>query len=225
VLWVRVGELGKIIDTFKQAGITQAVMAGGINKAGALANFQPDERGLAFIARMPSLKDDVLLRGIAEELEGEGISMVESTLFLSHLLPQEGVLTRREPDPQQWQDIRLGFAVAKETGRWDIGQSVVVKRGTVLAVEGIEGTNATIRRGGELGRGGIVVVKVSKPQQDLRFDVPAVGPETILVMAEVGGKVLALEAGKTLMFDKGDFLRAAEEKGIAVVVVTDASLS
>jgi DUF1009 family protein len=221
VVWVRVGELGKIIDTLKQAGVTQAVMAGGINKVGALANFQPDERGLAFIARMPSLKDDVLLRGVAEELEGEGIRVVESTLFLSHLLPQEGLLTRREPNPWQWQDIRLGFTVAKEIGRWDIGQSVVVKRGTILAVEGIEGTNSTIRRGGELGRGGVVVVKVSKPQQDLRFDVPAVGPETILVMAEVGGEVLALETGKTLMLDKEDFLRLAEEKGIAVVAVRE----
>lgn len=223
VVWVQVGELGKIIDTLKQAGITQAVMVGGINKAGALASFQPDERGFAFIARMPSLKDDVLLRGVAEELESEGICVVESTLFLSHLLPPAGVLTRCEPNPQQWQDVRLGFAVAKEIGRWDIGQSVVVKRGTVLAVEGIEGTGTTIRRGGELGGGGVVVVKVSKPQQDLRFDVPAVGPETILVMAEVGGEVLALEAGKTLMLDKEELLQAAEEKGIAVVAVKENS--
>lgn len=221
VVWVRVGELGKIIDTLKQAGITRAVMAGGINKVGALANFQPDERGLAFIARMPSLKDDVLLRGVAGELEGEGIRVEESTLFLSHLLPSEGLLTHREPNSEQWQDIRLGFAAAKDIGRWDIGQSVVVKRGTILAVEGIEGTNATLRRGGELGRGGVVVVKVSKPQQDLRFDVPAVGPETILIMAEVGAEVLALEAGKTLMLDKEDFLQAAEEKGVVVVAVKE----
>ena len=192
-------------------------MAGGIHKAGALTHFQPDERGLAFISRLPSLKDDVILRGVAQELEAEGITVVESTRFLSSLLAQEGVLTTSTPNEQQWADVRLGFTVAKEVGRWDIGQSVVVKRGTVLAVEGVEGTNAAVRRGGELGGAGAVVVKVSKPQQDLRFDVPAVGPDTIAVMREVGASVLALEAGKTLMLDKPELLLAADAQGISVV--------
>jgi len=217
VTWIRVGELGKIIATFQSAGLTQAVMAGGIHKAGALTHFQPDERGLAFISRLPSLKDDVILRGVAQELEAEGITIVESTRFLSSLIAPEGVLTTPTPNAQQWEDIRLGFTVAKEIGRWDIGQSVIVKRGTVLAVEGVEGTNAAIRRGGELGGAGVVVVKVSKPQQDLRFDVPAVGPDTIAVMHEVGGMALAVEAGKTLMLDKPDLLLAANTHGICVV--------
>ncbi len=220
--WVRVGELGKIIEVLKSAGITQAVMAGGIHKAGALTHFQPDERGLAFISRLPSLKDDVILRGVAQELESEGIAVIESTRFLSSLIPQEGVLTAHSPDAQQWRDIRLGFAVAREIGRWDVGQSVVVKRGTVLAVEGVEGTNAAIHRGGELGGTGTVVVKVSKPQQDLRFDVPAVGPDTIAVMHEVGAVVLALEAGKTLMIEKPKLLQAAETCGISIVALTTA---
>jgi len=224
VTWVRVGELGKIIATFQEAGVTQAVMAGGIQKAGALANFQPDERGLTFISRLPSLKDDVILRGVAQELESEGIAVLASTRFLSSLIPQEGVLTSHTPDAQQWADLRLGFAVAKEIGRWDIGQSVIVKRGTVVAVEGVEGTSAAIRRGGELGGVGTVVVKVSKPQQDLRFDVPAVGPETITVMHEVQAAVLAMEAGKTLMIDKPALLRAAETQGISVVALTTASI-
>ena len=146
--------------------------------------------------------------------------MIESTRFLSSLIPQEGALTTFTPDAQQWADIRLGVAVAREIGRWDIGQSVVVKRGTVLAVEGVEGTNATIRRGGELGGAGTVVVKVSKPQQDLRFDVPTVGPDTIMVMHEVQATVLALEAGKTLMLDKPALLHAAETQGIGVVALT-----
>jgi len=223
VTWVRVGELGKIIATFQAAGITQAVMAGGIHKAGALAHFQPDERGLAFISRLPSLKDDVILRGVAQELESEGIMVIESTRFLSSLIPQEGALTTFTPDAQQWADIRLGVAVAREIGRWDIGQSVVVKRGTVLAVEGVEGTNVTIRRGGELGGAGTVVVKVSKPQQDLRFDVPTVGPDTITVMHEVQATVLALEAGKTLMLDKPRLLHAAETQGISVVALSIAA--
>ncbi len=219
VTWVRVGELGKIITTFHEAGVTQAVMAGGIYKTGAMTQIQPDARGVAFISKLPSLKDDVILRGVAQELEGEGITIVESTRFLSSLVPQEGILTRAEPDVQQWQDIRLGVAVAKEIGRWDIGQSVVVKRGTVLAVEGVEGTNAAIRRGGTLSGEGGIVVKVSKPQQDLRFDVPAVGPDTITVMHEVKAAVLAIEAGKTLMIERSTLLARAQEMGIRVVAV------
>jgi hypothetical protein len=220
VTWVQVGELGKIIATFHHAGITQAVMAGGIHKAGALAHFQPDERGMAFISRLPSLKDDEILRGVAQELESEGIAVVESTRFLSSLIAQEGVLTLHAPDEQQWADIRLGFTVAKEIGRWDIGQSVVVKRGTVLAVEGAEGTNAAIRRGGELGGGGTVVVKVSKPQQDLRFDVPAIGPDTIAIMHEVRATTLAVEAGKTLMIDKAELIQMANAHGVSVVALS-----
>ncbi|MGE0826830.1 MAG: LpxI family protein [Candidatus Binatia bacterium] len=223
VTWVRVGELGKIITTFHESGVTEAVMAGGISKAGALANFQPDERGMAFISRLSSLKDDVILRGIASELESDGIVVVESTRFLASLLPTEGTLTTRTPDAQQWDDIRFGFTVAKEIGRWDIGQSVVVKRGTVIAVEGVEGTNATIRRGGTLGGEGTVVVKVSKPQQDLRFDVPAIGPETITTMQEVKAKVLAIETGKTLMLDKAECLHAAESAAISIVAVAQNS--
>ncbi|MCS6926817.1 MAG: UDP-2,3-diacylglucosamine diphosphatase LpxI [Candidatus Binatia bacterium] len=220
VTWVRVGELGKIIDTFQRAGVTHAVMVGGIYKAGALTHVQPDARGMALISRLPSLKDDVILREVARELEGEGITVVESTLFLSSLLPPEGVLTSRHPESHQWADIRLGFAVAQDIGRWDIGQSVVVKRGTVLAVEGVEGTNAAIRRGGQLGGPGTVVVKVSKPQQDLRFDVPAVGPDTIQAMREVGAAVLAVEAGKTVLIDKPEMLREAERYQVSVVATT-----
>jgi DUF1009 family protein len=195
-------------------------MAGGISKSGALANIRPDERGLAFIGRLPSLKDDVILRGIAQELESDGITVVESTRFLSSLIAESGTLTIDAPDEQQWADIRFGVEVARGIGRWDIGQSVVVKRETVLAVEGVEGTDAAIRRGGELGGAGTVVVKVSKPQQDLRFDVPAVGPETIGVMEEVGAKVLAIEAGKTLMIEKAALLLAANEAMIRVVAVS-----
>ena len=219
VTWVRVGELGKIITTFHEAEVTQAVMAGGIYKTGAMTQIQPDARGLAFIGKLPNLKDDVILRGVAQELEDEGIAIVESTRFLSSLVPQEGVLTRAEPDAQQWQDIRLGVAVAKEIGRWDIGQSVVVKRGAILAVEGVEGTNAAIRRGGTLGGEGSIVVKVSKPQQDLRFDVPAVGPDTIAVMHEVKAAVLAIEAGKTLMLERPTLLERAQDTGVRVVAV------
>lgn len=219
VTWVRVGELGKIIETFHQAGVTQAVMAGGISKAGAFAHFQPDARGMAFISTLSSLKDDVILRGVARELESEGIAVVDSTQLLSALVPGEGPLTTMEPDAQQWEDIRLGFTVAKEIGRWDIGQSVIVKRGTVLAVEGVEGTNAAIRRGGTLGGAGTVIVKVSKPQQDPRFDVPTIGPDTVAVMHEVQAAVLAVEAHKTLILERVTVVQRANAAGLRVVAL------
>jgi DUF1009 family protein len=220
VTWVKVGELGRIIRTFQDSGIDRAVMAGGIRKAALLEHFSPDERALRFLAGLGSFGDDVLLRGVAQELEGEGIRVVPSTLFLSTLLTPCGPLTRRTPDEAQWNDIRHGIAVAKAVGAWDIGQSVVVKSGIVLAVEAIEGTDATIERG---GRPGAVVVKVSKPQQDLRFDVPAVGPETVRVCLAAGVAVLALEGGKTLLLDKADMLREAERRDLCIVGVDTGS--
>jgi DUF1009 family protein len=220
--WIRVGELGKIIRTFKRAGVSRAVMAGGISKPRHLAGVRPDLRGAAFLAKTRSLQDDVLLRGVAAELARDGIAVVESTLFLGELVPQPGAVSRRKPSAREWEDIRFGFAVAKDIGRWDVGQSVVVKNGAVLAVEGIEGTDAAIRRAGEFARGGIVVVKVSKPHQDLRFDVPAVGSTTIEVLHAVGGRVLALEAGRTIMLDRDALVAAADAAGISVVALATA---
>lgn len=225
VTWVHVGELGKIIATFQAAGVTEAVMAGGIYKVGALTNIRPDARGMAFIGKLPNLNDDVILRGVARELEAEGITIVESTRFLPALVPDVGTLTRVAPDAAQWKDIRLGVAAAKAIGRWDIGQSIVVKRGTVIAVEGAEGTNATIRRAGELAGSGGVVVKVSKPHQDLRFDVPAVGPDTVTVMHEAGAQVLAVEAGRTLLIERPAFVEQANRYAHAVVAVDPADLA
>jgi DUF1009 family protein len=217
--WVRVGELGKIIRVLKHAGVQRAVMAGGIRKPRQLSDFRPDFRGAAFIAKTRSLRDDVLLRGVAAELEHDGIVVVESTLFLGDLVPKVGTLTRKAPRTREWEDIRFGLQVARDIGRWEVGQSVIVKRRTVVAVEGLEGTDQAIRRGGELGHGGVVVVKVSKPGQDLRFDVPAVGLTTLEVMREVGARVLALEAGRTIMIDREEVVRAADAAGIAIVAV------
>lgn len=221
VTWVYVGELGKIIRVFHEAGVTEAVMAGGIRKVKLFSNFRPDLRGAAFLARLRSREDDQLLRAVAEELEAEGIRVLESTLFLTEIIPSEGVLTRRSPSAEQWGDIRIGFVLAKEIGRLGIGQTVVVKDRVVLAVEAAEGTDATIRRGGSLGKKGIVVVKTSKPQQDLRFDVPAVGVETIKVLHELKGAVLALEAGKTILLEREELLREAERASVAVVGVSE----
>ena len=220
VSWIYVGQLGKLIRIFQRAGVTEAVMAGGIRKAKLFGNFRPDLRGARFLARVKSREDDALLRGIADELERDGIKIVESTLCLSHILPAQGVLTQRAPTASQWEDIHLGFRLAKEVGRLGIGQTVVVKNQVVVAVEAVEGTDAVIQRAGTLAKSGCVVVKVSKPQQDLRFDVPAIGVETIKKLHDVGGVVLAVEAGKTILLEKEALLRDAEQFGIAVVAVT-----
>lgn len=219
VTWIKVGELGRMIDTFRKHEVRRAVMAGGIHKTALLEHFAPDERGIRFLSRLTTFSDDVLLRGIAEELESDGVAIVDSLPFLGTIVTPDGVLTARAPDEQQWRDIRLGFEVAKGVGHYDVGQSVIVKSGVVLAVEAIEGTDAAMRRGGELGRGGAVLVKVSKPGQDLRFDMPAVGPATVAVAREAGIAVLALEVGKTLMLDKVDFLTQAARTDLIVVGV------
>ena len=219
--WIRIGELGKIIRTFQGAGVKYAVMAGGIRKVRLFSNFRPDLRGLAFLARMKSREDDQLLRGIATELEKDGIEVLESTLFLGQIIPGErGSLARREPTPEEWQDVKLGVQVAKRLGELGVGQTVVAKRGVILAVEAVEGTDAAIRRGGELVQGGVVVVKMSKPQQDLRFDVPAVGVHTMEVLHEVGGGVLAVERGRSILLEKDELLEMADRHGIAVVAVS-----
>jgi DUF1009 family protein len=220
VTWIDVGQLGKMIQTFRSAGVTEAVMAGGICKVKLFGNFRPDWRGAKFLARVRSRDDDALLRGVAEELEDEGIKILESTLCLSQIIPSEGVLTRSTPDAAQWEDIRFGFRIAKEVGRLGIGQTVVVKNGMVVAVEALEGTDAAIQRGGALARSGCVVVKVSKPDQDLRFDVPAVGVDTIKNIHAVRGAVLAVEARKTILLEMDTLLKQADAAGISVVAVS-----
>ena len=217
--WINVGELDTLIDTFRAHGVTRAVMAGGIDKAALMENFAPDARGVRLLERLTQWSDDALLRELAAELENEGIAVIASTTFLDSILTREDVLSRCQPDDAQRRDIRFGLDLLGALGPFDVGQAVVVKAGIVLAVEAIEGTDAALRRGGQLGRGGAVAVKASKPSQDLRFDVPAVGLETIAVCAEVGIAVLALEAGKTLMFDRDEMLRRADEQGIVVVGV------
>ncbi|HVN84437.1 MAG TPA: UDP-2,3-diacylglucosamine diphosphatase LpxI [Candidatus Binatia bacterium] len=222
ITWIKVGELGRMIQTFQTHGVTRAVMAGGIRKAALMEHFAPDERAMRFLARLTTFSDDILLRGIADELQSDGIQIVDSLPFLSSIATPAGVLSPRAPSDQQWRDIRLGFDVAKGVGRFDVGQSVVVKSGVVLAVEAIEGTDATMRRGGALGNGEAVLVKVSKPGQDLRFDVPAVGLATVQVAKEVGIAVIALEAGRTLMLDQREFLADAHAADLIVVGVTPA---
>ena len=215
--WIRIGQLNKLINAFKGDGIRQAVMLGGIKKTHVYSTVRPDFRALALAARLALWKDDDILREIAAELERDGISICESTFGLEGILVEDGPLTSRQPNKKEWGDIRYGWKIAQEIGRLDIGQCVVVKDRVVVAVEAVEGTDGAIKRGGELAKEGAVVVKRSKPQQDLRFDLPAVGPRTIEVMESVKATVLAVEAGRTVILDRDQLVSHAERAGIAVI--------
>jgi DUF1009 family protein len=217
VIWIKVGQLGKLISVFREQGVRDVLMAGGIRKTRLFDGGFPDLRGAAFLAKMLVKKDDSLLRGVARELESEGIVVRESTLFLENLLAPAGVLSRRKPSRDEGKDIEFGWRIAKEIGKLDIGQTIVVKDQAVLAVEAIEGTDEAIRRGGRLCGEGAVVVKICKPNQDLRFDLPAIGPRTVESMREVKASCLALEAGKTILLRRETVIRDANSAGIAVV--------
>lgn len=215
ILWIRVGQIGKVISFFKKRGITSAVMAGGIRKT-RIFEMRPDMRALAILARMKEKKDDLLLRAFAEELEREKIHVEETTRYLSALLAEEGEWTRPLKKEEK-EDIRWGWHLAKQVGALDIGQCIVIRNGIILAVEAIEGTDNTIRRGGNLGKENTIVIKICKPHQDLRFDLPTIGPETIQTMQEVKATVLAVEAGKAIVLEKEIFMKKAKQAGIAVV--------
>ena len=218
--WIKVGQLSKLITAFKEEGIRQAVMLGGIKKTHVFTTVRPDFRALALATRLALWKDDDILREFASELEREGILICESTFGLEGILAEEGTLTARRPTKKEWDDIRYGWDVAEAIGRLDIGQCVVIKDRVVVAVEAVEGTDGAIKRGGELAKEGAVVVKRSKPQQDLRFDLPAIGPRTIEVMASVKASVLAVEAGRTVLLDRDITLQRAQDEGISVVGLT-----
>ena len=217
IVWIKLGQLGKLIKVFKQRNVAKALMAGTINKSKMFGNVQPDLKGLAFLSKFAIFHDDNILRALARELYDEGIEIVSSTIYIPDLLVPEGCLTRRKPGREEKKDIEIGWKIAKELGRLDIGQCVVIRNKTVLALEAIDGTNATILRGGKIAGEKAVVVKVSKPDQDLRFDVPSVGLETIKAMVEVKAGLLAVEAGKTLVFDREKMISLANENKISII--------
>ncbi|MEN8198995.1 MAG: UDP-2,3-diacylglucosamine diphosphatase LpxI [Thermodesulfobacteriota bacterium] len=221
VQWVKLGQLGKIIKFFHRAGVCETVFVGGITKTRIFRDVLPDLKGLTLWNKIDSRQDDAILRAVAGVLEEEGIKVLESTLYLQHLLFPHGVLTRRKPTAEQQQDIEFGWRNARAIGEMDIGQCVVVRNRSVVAVEAIEGTDATISRGGGLAKEQAVVVKVRKPGQDFRFDLPATGVKTIETLASVKGAVLAVEAGQSLLFDPDAMIRAADEAGIVVVGIRE----
>jgi len=218
--WVKLGQLGKIIQFFRKELVRETVFAGTITKTKIFKDVLPDLKGLSLWNKIDIHQDDAILCAVAETLEKEGIEVVASTCYLEHLLFPEGILTKKRPNKKQQEDIRFGWQVAREIGRLDIGQCVVVRDLSVLAIEAIEGTDATIRRGGELAGSGAVVVKLKKPNQDFRFDLPATGKKTIEILAEVNGSVLAVEAGQSLLFDRDEMVACADRNKIAVVGLT-----
>ncbi len=217
--WFYLGQVNRLINYFKQYQISQTVLMGGIKKTKLFKNLKPDIKAISLIAGLRHTHDDGIMRAFAGLLEKNGITVRPSTFLLPDLLAPEGCWTKRRPSRGEKSEIELGWNVAKEIGRLDIGQCVVVGGGSILAVEAIDGTDATIKRGGGLSDGNAVVVKVCKPIQDERFDVPAIGVETIRTMSAAGARVLAIEAGKAVVFNRQAMIRLADEHGIAIVAL------
>ncbi|MCF8112680.1 MAG: UDP-2,3-diacylglucosamine diphosphatase LpxI [Desulfotignum sp.] len=224
--WLYLGQVSRLVKFFRHHGIHQAVMLGTIHKTAIFKDIRPDFKALAFILKTGRSHDNTILTSFADLMQNQGINIRPSTFLLPELLSPPGCWTRRSMDKAEQQDASQGWQLAKAVGKLDIGQCIVISNGTVLAVEAIDGTDATIRRGGHLARGnGCVVVKLSKPQQDLRFDLPAAGCDTIRTMAASGATALVLEAGRSLAFDREQMIALADEHNISITALTDDDLS
>jgi len=221
VCWLKLGQLGKLLSFFKKEKVQETVFLGTITKTRIFRDVMPDLKALSLWNKIDRKQDDAILRAIATALENEGIKVLESTLYLRHLLFPQGVLTKTKLSKKQRLDIAFGWRNARAIGELDIGQCIVVRDCTVLAVEAIEGTDAAILRGGSLAKEKAVVVKVRKPGQDFRFDLPATGPTTVKTLRDVKGSVLAVEAGQSLLFDKEQMIEEANKAGIVVVGVKE----
>src|SRR5579862_1051026 len=215
--WVSLGELSKTIDLLHKEGVTQAVMAGQVKHSKIFSAIRPDWKLAKLLFSLPRKNTDALIGGVAKVLQDEGIQLVDSTLFLKPLLPEAGVLTRRAPNEQESADIAYGHSVARQIAGMDIGQTVVISDQACVAVEAMEGTDETIGRAARIVEGKpLVVVKVSKPRQDMRFDVPVVGLPTIEQMKSSRATALAVDAGRTLLFDRQKLIEVADAAGIAI---------
>lgn len=217
IYWIEVGQLEKLINVFKSSGIKSAVMIGQITPARLFKRISLDKRAQKILISVNQMSAETIFSRIADELGSEGIELKDARLFLDRLLVQHGHITTFPPNDLELQDINFGKDIIKNIANQNIGQTVVVKNRTVVAVEAIEGTDSTILRGGKIARGGIVVIKVSKPNQDMRFDVPIVGPRTIKALKRAGGGVLALESGRVIILEKEKTIRLAERCGIKIV--------
>ena len=227
VHWLSLGELSKLIDTFKREGVSTAVMAGQVKHKQIFSAIKPDWRLAKLLMSLTTRNTDSLIGAVAKVLEDEGIHLISSTALLEPLLAKPGVLTKRAPSDAEKKNVEYGRAVARNLAQYDIGQTVVIADSACVAVEAMEGTDATILRAGEIMRSlageastlsrALTVVKVAKPNQDMRFDVPVVGVATIATMQTAGATCLALDAGKCLLLDGDKILAAADQAGIAIV--------
>jgi len=214
--WLSLGQLGKTIDFLKEHGVRRAVMAGQVKHTQLFRGIVPDLRAAKVLARVANKKAASLLSAVTEEFEKDGIEFLPSTTYLEPWLCPEGVLTRRRPSSEEKGDMAFGVPIARQLAGQDIGQTLVVKDKTVVAVEAMEGTDACIRRAGAVAGPGCVVIKVARPNQDLRFDIPVVGDRTLAVLKEAGARALALEAGKTLLLDKDTILETADAAELVI---------
>jgi DUF1009 family protein len=224
VHWVSLGELSKTIDLLHQEGVGQAVMAGQVKHSKIFSSIRPDWKLAKLLFALPRKNTDALIGAVAKVLEDEGIHLVDSTLFLKPLVPDSGVLTRRAPNEHEAADVAYGLNVARHIASMDIGQTAVISGQACVAVEAMEGTDETISRAARIASGKpLVVVKVSKPKQDMRFDVPVVGLPTIATMKAAGATALAVDAQRTLFLDRAALIAAADEAGIAIQAVPPAT--
>ena len=215
--WVSLGQLGKCINLLKASGVSQAVMAGQVKHTKLFADIVPDLTLAGVLMRLKARNTDAIISGIADVLGDHGITLMDSTSFLAPLMAGEGVLTRRAPTGQERADLEFGYSIADRIAGLDIGQTIAVKSGAVVAIEAMEGTDQIIARAGRLADRGVAIIKVAKPGQDMRFDVPVIGVSTIAAMKSAGATALSVDAGKTLMIDGRAIINAADEAGITVV--------
>lgn len=215
--WVGIGQLGRMISFFKEHGVNKAIMAGHVKHVQLFSGAMPDMRMVKMLWKLPLRNTDSLIGGIADELAKEGIELIDSTYFMQDQLAAHGVLTKRKPTDFEKKNIGYGLQIANEIARLDLGQTIVVRAKACVAVEAMEGTDATIRRAGELANGMLTVVKVAKPEQDMRFDVPVVGTTTVRAMIDAGATCLSVSANKTLIFDRDEMIALANANDICIV--------
>ena len=217
LLWIGIGQLGKMIGHFKKHGVTKAIMAGQVKHVQIFSGSLPDVRMLKMLWNLPKRNTDALIGGVADEMAKEGIELIDSTYFLKEDLAPLGLLTKRKPNDFETANIQYGLQIAGEIARLDLGQTIIVRASACVAIEAMEGTDATILRAGELANGKLTVVKVSKPNQDMRFDVPVVGVPTIEHMLKAGATCLSVTAGKTLIFDRAEMVALADKHKICII--------
>lgn len=220
-VWLSIGEVGKLAEFLIGNRIKKALLAGRVKHSSIYKGLSPDPVTEVLLRQLQDKKPTSIFKKLADFLSSKGIEFIDSTIFVSNLLPKEGVLTKTRPFQRALEDIEFGWGIAKEIAKMDIGQTIVVKDKTVIAVEAMEGTDETIKRGMIIGEDGIVVIKVSRPDQDMRFDVPVVGLSTLKILSAVQDPVLCIEAKKTIFFDLEEAIGFADEKGISIIARED----